>query len=125
MAHLVEEANGFEIYSDGQLQKEFLGKRKRLYYILSSEGYDAEILEFMNPEYSREFDNFLYKKVGYANLEQLIQGLFYSPYATTSLREYFANGFEAFFLKKEQKYLQSISPVLYNKIENILDAGDK
>ena len=77
--------------------------------------------DFLNPDYSREFDEFLYKKVGYPLLRTITQGLFYSPYAATSLREYFANGFENLHIKKDYNYLQIMSPVLYYKIENLLD----
>ena len=46
--------------------------------------------------------------------------LFYSPYAITSLREYWANGFENYLLG--DKYaLKDLSPILYKKIDTILD----
>jgi len=124
LAHLVEEQNGLEVYGDGRIEIEFLGKRKRLYYAFAAENYDVNILDFLDPEYSKEFDEFLYKTVGYIELGNLTQGLFYSPYGATSLREYFANSFEAFFLKKDFNTLQSLSPVLYNKIEKLLDRGE-
>jgi hypothetical protein len=121
IAHHVEENHGMDIYGDGRLEAEFLGKRKKLYYLLDAEGYDVNMRDFLNPEFSREFDEFLSQKVGYLNLRGITQGLFYSPYAATSLREYFANGFENFHIKKDYNYLQIMSPVLYNKIENLLD----
>ena len=121
IAHHVEENHGMDIYGDGRLEKEFLGKRKKLYFLLDAEGYDVRIRDFLNPEFSREFDEFLSQDVGYMNLRGVTQGLFYSPYAATSLREYFANGFENFHIKKDYNYLQIMSPVLYNKIENLLD----
>ena len=121
IAHHVEENHGMDIYGDGRLEKEFLGKRKKLYYLLDAEGYDVNITDFLNPDFSREFDEFLSQKVGYLNLRGVTQGLFYSPYGATSLREYFANGFENFHIKKDYNYLQIMSPVLYNRIENLLD----
>jgi hypothetical protein len=121
IAHHVEENHGMDIYGDGRLEREFLGKRKKLYFLLDAEGYDVRIRDFLNPEFSREFDEFLSQDVGYMNLRGVTQGLFYSPYAATSLREYFANGFENFHIKKDYNYLQIMSPVLYNKIENLLD----
>jgi len=124
LAHTVEAQNGLEIYGDGRIESEFLGKRKKLYFLLKEEGYDVDLMEFLNPEYSREFDEFLHKKVGYSNLRNLTHGLFYSPYGATSLPEYFGNAFEAFFLKKDFKVLQSLSPVLYNKIEKLSDRGE-
>jgi hypothetical protein len=46
-------------------------------------------------------------------------GLFYSPYASTSLREYFANGFEAYFLG-QREYLPKIGQHLFIKLEEII-----
>lgn len=121
IAHHVEENHKLDIYGDGRLEQEFLGKRKKLYFLLDAEGFDVRMNDFLNPDYSREFDEFLYKKVGYPLLRTITQGLFYSPYAATSLREYFANGFENLHIKKDYNYLQIMSPVLYYKIENLLD----
>ena len=121
VAHHVEENHGMDIYSDGRLEKEFLGKRKKLYYLLDAEGFDVSLMDFLKSDFSREFDEFLSQKVGYPTLANITQGLFYSPYGATSLREYFANGFENFHIKKDYNYLQIMSPVLYNKIENLLD----
>ena len=69
-------------------------------------------------EYDKYFDQYLYKEVGYEKLVSLTMGLFASPYAATSLREYFANGFEAYFIG-DRKGLQNISPVLYNKFSTM------
>jgi hypothetical protein len=124
LAHVVESQNGLEIYGDGRIESEFLGKRKKLYFLLKEEGYDVHLLDFLNPEYSREFDELLYKKIGYDNLRHISSGLFYSPYGATSLSEYFANAFEAFFVKKDFNTLQSLSPVVYNKIEKLADRGE-
>ena len=48
-----------------------------------------------------------------------MQGLFISPYAATSLREYFATGFTDFFMEPDHRLLKSISPILYKKIEKL------
>jgi hypothetical protein len=47
-------------------------------------------------------------------LTSLTNEIFYSPYAATSLREYYANGFEAYFHKRDLAFLKNISPALYN-----------
>ncbi len=73
----------------------------------------------MDTEYDIEFDDFLLNKVGYDKLSILMQGLFISPYAATSLREYFATGFTDFFMEPDHRLLRSISPILYKKIEKI------
>tara|TARA_Y100001938_G_C8073986_1_gene424860 strand:- start:669 stop:1367 length:699 start_codon:yes stop_codon:yes gene_type:complete len=120
IAHAVEEMAKQEIYDDGQIKNEFLGKRKRLYSIIKNENFDVEIEDFLNIEYSVDFDDFLYKEVGYPLLTSLSMGLFVSPYAATSLREYFAIGFEEYHLK-DRVYLKKISPKLYFKIEELLE----
>ena len=124
LAHLVEEQRGLEIYGDDRIKKEFLAKRKKLYFLLKGEGYDINLIDLLNPEYSAEFDEFLYKEVGYPHLENIAMGLFYSPYAVTSLKEYFANGFEAFFMKKDLSFLKNISPALYDTMEKLHDGGE-
>ena len=117
IAHSVEELHNFIIYDDEQLEKEFLAKRQRLADILNNSGNAA----FYNPDYNKRFDMYLYKDLGYEKLSTLIPGLFMSPYSVTSLREYFANGFENYFLKKNGHNLRKICPVLFNKLEDICD----
>ena len=119
IAHSVEELKGMEIYSDGIVEQEFLGKRSRLESLLNSEGIKVSSDLMQDPEYSVEFDEFLYKDVGYPLLRSLTMGLFYSPYGITSLREYFANGFEALFLHGDGHYLKKISPQLFSKLESL------
>jgi len=118
LAHSLEELNEEIIYADGLLEREFLGKRKRLYHMLPEN--DVNQLYFLNPEYDNAFDNYLYNNIGYEALRNMTSELFYSPYAITSLREYWANGFENYFLKDKQT-LKDLSPVLYNKIESLIE----
>ena len=47
--------------------------------------------------------------------------LFYSPYAVTSLKEYFANGFEAYFFYGEYAFLEKTCPKLFNKLSALLE----
>jgi len=116
-AHSIEQARGFEIYGDQKVQEEFLGKRMTLKRTLDANGYDVEA-DFADIEYSEDFDLYLYKEVGYDEIGNLTSGLFYSPYAATSVNEYFANGIENFFLGN-RKYLKKISPQLTKKIWEI------
>ena len=121
-AHRFEENNSEEIYEDGSIAGEFLGKRNRLYDLIKQEVEqedDKEInyFDFINTEYNQDFDKFLYQKIGYTKIRNLAPTLFIRPYAATSLREYFATGFEDFYLEGGQQ-LKNISPVLYNKILN-------
>jgi len=119
IAHSVEEASGLEIYSGGQLESEFIAKRERLFHLLEAEGFDIEYQEFMETEYSENFDNFLYHEVGYPLMSNLGANMFYSPYAATSLKEYFANGFEAYYYHQDRDKLASVSPILFDKLENL------
>ena len=123
MAHSLEEKYSDFIYGDGMIQNEFLGKRERLFQILKVNGENSQEHKnlFHDLDYSDKLDDYFVNHVGYKKLRSYINGLFYSPYATTSVREYFARGFEAYFLFKDQKYLANISPVLYNKIEQLAD----
>ena len=119
VAHSLEENHTSEIYGDNKIEKEFLAKRQNLYFILKGENFNTELSYFFETEYSEEFDSFLYKEVGYPMLSALTVNLFYSPYGATSLREYFANGFEAFFYHRDVHYLKKISPILFDKLQLI------
>ena len=116
MAHAVEDHNRELIYGDQRLMVEFLGKRKRLYSILKSAGYDVILEEFLNVNYDEDFDMFLYQDIGYTKLNNLVMGLFPGAYSVTSLNEYFAVGFERFYMK-EGKGLSKMCPVLMKKID--------
>ena len=118
LSHANEETYAALIYTDGKIENEFLGKRKKLLDILKAEGYNVSIDTFMNTEYSRDFDMFLYKEVGYEKLTMFTMGLFVSLYGATSLREYFANGFEHYFLH-DPNYVKTISPAVYEKVDSI------
>jgi len=117
VAHSLEHNFASEVYTD-DLIKEFKGKRSRLYHILKSHGYKVSPIAFGFTEYSAKFDQFLSDTVGYPTLLTLTMGLFASPYAATSIQEYFANGFEKYFLEDPWD-LKKVSPVLYDKIEGI------
>ncbi len=116
VAHAVEDSNRDLIYGDQRIMVEFLGKRKRLYSILKNEGYDVTMEEFLNVNYDEDFDMFLYQDIGYTKLNSLVMGLFPGAYSVTSLSEYFAVGFERFYMK-EGKRLSKMCPVLMKKID--------
>ena len=102
-------------YKDKKVENEFLGKRSRLYSLMRAEGIKVYESSFLETRYSKEFDYFLYKEVGYERLGNIATGLFSSPYAITSLREYFATGFEEYYIG-DRNYLKKISPSLYNTL---------
>jgi hypothetical protein len=116
LGHSIETVFGAKIYEDNEIAAEFVGKRKKLRSILKAQDIEYEDQNaFLRLEYNNKFDNFLYDKVGYDLLNQLCVGLFASPYAATSLREYFANGFEHYYLFDREE-LSKVSPKLYNKL---------
>ena len=119
IAHSIEEAFP-QIYEDESIEAEFLGKRTKLYQILASHSVEMSGLDFLNAEYSEKFDDFLYLVVGYPLLRNLSSGLFLSPYAITSIREYFADAFEEYFMR-DVKSVKAVSPAVYYKIEQLLE----
>ena len=119
-AHSVEGMYNNQIYADKEIEKEFIVKRRRMWEKLKRIDPKIKLDTFLNVEYSRAFDEYLYKKIGYTTLGLITSDIFYSPYAATSLREYFANGFEAFFVQKDVNRLKRVSPFLYKKIEELL-----
>ena len=116
LSHGIEEQYGYQIYGDQKIHDEFLNKRMHLYKILWEMDYKAPKSFFQDVEFSREFDDFLHKQVGYDKLSEALRGLFISPYAATSLREYFATGFTDFYIEPNHEFLKTVSPCLYQKI---------
>ena len=116
IGHSNEVPHGYFIYGDNKVRDEFLKKRKHLHDLLWQKGFKAPDAFFSNPEYDEEFDMFLYEKVGYDKLASLAQGLFISPYAATSLQEYFATAFTEFYLDSDHGFLKKVSPAAYEKI---------
>jgi hypothetical protein len=124
IAHLVEEEHP-DIYLDETIETEFIGKRNKLEQILIAHDIDTQGQNFQKTEYCEKFDDFLYLQVGYPVLRTLASGLFLSPYAATSVREYFADAFEEYFIR-DSKYVKLISPSVYFKIEELVEnLGEK
>ena len=115
-AHSVEVMAPNGIYGDGKLEREFLSKRNHLARELEKEEYRVPLEVIFNSEFDENFDMFLYKNVGYDKLSIMTVGIFVSPYGATSLKEYFANGFEHYYMG-EREYIKDICPVLYSKLE--------
>jgi hypothetical protein len=114
ISHAVEQNNQEFIYESGQLQREFLGKRRALSNLLSQKfkvpaDFDIDV------EYDRAIDDFLFRDVGYDALNQICVGIFPSAYACTSVSEYWAKGFEELFIG-ETNDLKQMCPVLYKTL---------
>ena len=125
LAHILENKSYFEIYDDDTIEKEYIGKKKRLVGLLRANGVSFPGMGklFFSENHVDELDDFLFKQLGYDNLSALTPGLFLSPYSVTSLREYFAEGFEE-WLQGDQYYLKEVCPALYNKLDLIFE-GEK
>ena len=116
-AHSVEEQYGMEIYADQKIKNEFLRKREHLYNILSKMNMATDKQRFMDTEYEQEFDEYLFNDVGYDKLSEILKGVVVTPYAVTSLREYFATAFTEFYLHPDShNYLKKVSPEVYKKL---------
>jgi len=118
IGHSVEERYDNLIYGDGVLESEFLKKRKSLSREMKKSGIHIPEELYMNPDYDESLDNIFANEIGYPSMTVISQGIYYSPYAATSLREYFANGFEAYFYHKDI-YLKKVSPLLFAKMEEL------
>ena len=118
-SHAAEDQYQYDLYSDGKIENEFLGKRNKLELLLNYEGYKTDDVNFHNTSYDERTDIFLSQEVGYEKLSFLTIEVFPSAYSTTSLREYFGVGFEEYYLG-DRKDLKRMCPNLYHKI-NTLD----
>ena len=123
IAHAVEFNNQEQVYGSGALQNEFLAKRKNLNVRLK-DLYDVPKDFNINMDYDAGIDNFLYRDVGYDILNQLVVNIFVSAYAATSVSEYFARGFEEYFIG-DRNNLKKISPVLYRTVHNLVNLEDE
>jgi len=123
IAHSVEHGCYNEIYGDGTIEREFLGKRNRLADLLLSHGFNISKEEFLNPKYNYDFDMVLFRDIGYPKLDSFCRGLFLSPYSVTSVNEYFAVGFEDYYLHNTN-YLKKLCPSLAEKINHLDDMAN-
>jgi hypothetical protein len=126
-AHAVENSFGGLIYADGVIKQNFVSKRIKLKSFLKYENHDIDEYDFTEIEYDEDLDVFLKDGIGYEKLNNLTQGLFLGAYSTVSLREYFARGFEEYYLGNRD-YLKTICPYIYSKLtlleENLDEEGE-
>lgn len=123
IAHSLEERDQKELYDDKTIENEFLSKREMMYNILDAQGLisiPVKKEDFYNLNYSMQFDNYLYQIIGYEKLNNLVSGIFISPYASTCLREYFANAFENFFVN-DIYVVKKYCPNVYKKLVKYLE----
>ena len=125
VAHANESVHKDLIYGDGKLEVEFKKKRAKLYKILSEKDKEPPLALLHDINFNQEVDDYLFMDVGYPVLSQLavVNGIFLGAYSCTSLREYFASGFEHYFLG-EHRVIKDVCPVLFSKLRSISNAEE-
>ena len=120
IAHGVEERYNDFVYSDGSVEREFMKKRETLYNLLNTYNLNPPKLLLVEPSYNQEIDNYLYEEVGYDVLNDLVNGLFVSAYAATSVNEYYARGFEEWVFGHRAE-IKKLSPALYRIFDDLFE----
>lgn len=118
IAHSMEETIAQFVGTEDQIANEFLVKRNQLKKILHANGYNVSKQDFDNLEYDEKFDEFLYNEIGYPVMNTITANIFVSPYGATCYREYYANGFEHYFLN-DFSSVKTISPRLFDLLTKI------
>ena len=106
------------IYGDNIIRDEFHLKRMELRFEVAADVDDYTQFDFKDVAYDPEFDTFLYKRIGKEKIKMMTAGMFVRPYQAMSLREYFAVGFEQYYLGNH-KALHRDCPVLYKRLEEL------
>tara|TARA_B100001094_G_scaffold149953_1_gene145096 strand:- start:988 stop:1650 length:663 start_codon:yes stop_codon:yes gene_type:complete len=121
IAHASEELHMDEIYIKSFI-REFKAKRRSLAARLE-DMYEIPENIVMKIEYDKKIDDFFHKEVGYDILNQICVGIFPSAYAATSIREYFARGFEEYFIG-DRENLKNTCPILYRVLHSLISTED-
>jgi hypothetical protein len=119
ISHSVEKTHASILFSDGDLVSEYLGKKNRLIDLLTADGQLVPPDVVDEIEYNKEFDEFLHYELGNEKASNYTAGLFIDSYAAVSLSEYFATGFESYYVDMNGVELKKISPALHEKIETL------
>ena len=114
----------YELYADGSIEKEYIGKKIRFLDLLAASGVNVPSRLRYETEYSKMFDEFLFFQVGYEKVAPFTEGLFLTPYASVSVSEYFATAFEHYFVESNSDYVKKICPALFNKIKEFENPGE-
>lgn len=116
--------DSYVIFDSPSISDEFIGKRRRLFDILSYEGYNPSRSLFARSDYNEKMDDYLHNEVGYGNLTSNIIGLFPDPYSVTSIQEYVSTCFEFFFIK-DREYIKKICPATYKMLDHLIGKNGK
>ena len=120
IAHAVEERYNDFIYSDSSIEREFMAKRETLFNLCQSYDLYPPKSMLVNSDFDQVIDDYLYLEVGYDVINDLVNGLFISAYAATSLSEYYARTFEEWVFGHRDQ-VRKLSPALYNIFEDLFE----
>jgi len=120
IAHAVEERFNDFIYSDSSIEQEFMAKRETLFNLCQSYDLHPPKSMLVNSDFDQVIDDYLYLEVGYDVINDLVNGLFISAYAATSLSEYYARTFEEWVFGHRAQ-VKKLSPALYNIFEDLFE----
>jgi len=120
IAHAVEERYNDFIYSDSSIEREFMAKRETLFNLCQSYDLHPPKSMLVNSDFDQVIDDYLYLEVGYDVINDLVNGLFISAYAATSLSEYYARTFEEWVFGHRDQ-VKKLSPALYNIFEDLFE----
>jgi hypothetical protein len=101
IAHAIEDKYHSILYDDGVIEKEYIGKKKRLMDLLEAEGEEFDKYMFFSDNVDK-FDDFLYNDIGYDRLSLTI------------------NGFEE-YIRGDRLYLKQTCPYLFYKIDELIN----
>ena len=120
IAHAVEERYNDFIYSDSSIEREFMAKRETLFNLCQSYDLYPPKSMLVNSDFDQVIDDYLYLEVAYDVINDLVNGLFISAYAATSLSEYYARSFEEWVFGHRDQ-VKKLSPALYNIFEDLFE----
>ena len=123
ISHSIEATHGSLLFSDGDLAEEYLGKKQRLVDLLTADGYMVPPDIVSSLKYNVDFDEFLHYELGWEKARNYCSGLFIDSYGAVSISEYFATGFESYYVDTNGAELSKISPVLHQKVEMLTDTN--
>ena len=115
VAHNVISLTNGEVFKINNLESEFIKKRKSVFNRIRAQKKTADLKSFLNPYFNQTFDDYLFKEIGYDLLNILSYDIVVNPYSLTSIEEYFATGFDYYFLK-DRRFLEKKCPELLELI---------
>ncbi len=115
VAHNIIYLTNGEVFRVNNLEGEFIEKRKTIFNRIKAQKKPVNLKKFLNPYFDQEFDDYLFREIGYDLLNVLSYDIVVNPYSLTSIEEYFATGFDYYFFK-DKIFLRKKCPELLDII---------